>query len=435
MTPPSNGKKPVAKNLSKAVVDAEATRLLQALSGEDIDPASEGRSLAERFSPLQRRDIVAQLALKLTARSVGFSGDRLYAMLRELAKDTNSGSIGKVVGALLACSMALPGDTKATGQLIDDLLFDRLPGATVPLDSLQQVGRIKGIGPALVAAAQSTVGRGDLGGPAPLLRLNQCLLPLLGYGTGTAALAAADAARLVSSLESIDRSKLPVELHLTIDRLRGMSAQDNSGRRPDRNAAEQPAPRPPETEPHVAQPYTEIVALVRKAAATHERELADSRRIVLRLESEVERLHAGLEAARRSTAEQVDRLSQENTSLKVEAATLAQSLQRLEEKLATTAEQAAIWEQAAELSRREGAMLVGQQEEEVLGRVASALAKPTASLTERITALLTDRPGDNSIRLMAATFDNLHARIQKFTGGTERDRIPPELLRDRRGGE
>ena len=432
MTPLSGGKpKASTKGPSQQVVEEEAGRLLAALYHGD--PATAGRSLAERFPPSHRLRIVDQLSVKLGARSGGFPPDRLHGMLREMARSTMVVSIEPMISTLLSCAMIVPDGRSAAEELVLDLVLERLPDVTVPLESLQRVGKVIGIPPVVTGAARRAMETGALNAPEPLLRLNRCLLNLLGYGAGSLTFSAPDAAILHRTLARLDPKSLPVELHLTLDRLSILAGPRPVPTQTDRlpgvvgGRAESDPPLPP--------PYADIVALLRKAALDRDRETALSRRTALKLESEVDALHVRLDAAQHSAAEELDRLTRENTSLGDEVARLSQTVNRLEQDLASAREAADVWRKDADLSQRESRMLQAQREEEILGRVAAALDKPAAKLAERIKGLMQKHPGDESLRLMAVTFDNLHDRIQRFTGGPEEDRIPPGLLHGSEGGE
>lgn len=406
---------------------ALATKEAAALASRLLDPACDadtlGRELAARFAPTARRDILDVLVRKLGVQSARVPAQHLYRLLLQLAHGAKQPYLSAHLEALLRSAMGAPDGMDAAAMLLHDFATGGVRGVEIPPEDLRALGSVPGVTPVVVRAMLLAGERGTLT-PDCLPRWNACLVPLLGMRRDGDRFSRPDAEQVLEVLTSVDRGSFPDELLLTIDRLRRLAEPAATVGKPESERAG----------PSLLPPYDDLLGLVRAAAASHSRDVNALMNRSLELQSELDRLRIRLQSSERSAASLRDNLGGENERLRTEVTGLSARIAKLQDDLTAAEDQRTVWAGEAALARKEAAMLLEQQAQEQRNDLRSALAKPSSNLRDRVKALLMTRRDDTPIRLMAATFDNLHVRILRLTGEPDEERIPAELLRDPRGG-
>lgn len=401
-----------------------ARQLVAELSAPDTDVDRLATDFATRLSPSSRLAVYPSLPGLLASGTVRLDDDRFHRFLQRQFDGVKRPYFQRHIESILSCATrCAPG---AAAALICDLVYDRL--AMTPSDAdLRAVAHVVGASSIVLRALEMAADSGN-SSPEALVRWSQCLGPLLETRQDGERLGSDAAHRVHQLLASLGPGAVPADSPTATDAPKkpADSPSDDSGVSP-------APPRAARSAPPLPTAFRDIVAAISAAALADQRQIDALRRRASEYEAALSRAQSALKQAQEEGDQDRRQLTERISVLECALDDRQRVLREMELSLQEARRAADTWSREAELARGEVRLQLVQRDEEVRHRLRSALSRPTKHVRDRLTQVMSERP-DESMRLLAATFDNLHVRILRLLDEPETERIAPHLLGDPREG-
>jgi hypothetical protein len=460
------------------ITTAEAEQTAQEFLSRFAAPAEAGALVEEfcqRYSWAARRDVLDKMAAELSRRDVDLPAESWHRFLTFSAEGVKSHKVAEHLALVLKVALATSKEHGAA--LAGRLLFDQLQPPPEGHDLAGYLGledghlgvldRLTGAAAVVTSALRQAKESGGLDQKF-LARWQRALALVIGRSAATRGrcLSADQASEVLNLLGRLEPVALPDELLLFCPRLLALASHGITGQFLDTATGKvvrqllpaaalppepQPAPVPavsPATPEGGPTPVPQAHAPPSASAAEWEVALWKARDLIV---AEFHRLGQGVAAQKelaatreklgtteeelresgeslRRTEKELDRARDCLRELRTRAEELESENQEKSQKLRAAEEKVARWQD--EVRRREDELRAGFADEErrQVESLRRMLSGTTRDLCGYVQDVLTVHRGDNLVRQMGVTFDQLHRDLLTVLQQPNEQRLPRELL-------